>query len=138
MQANVRIQSVILNIRMSARAYGMKDNNTKYAVRRRREKREDTHEVTLVETEVEVQEPDLYQVIMHNDDFTPMEFVVSILERFFYMERRRATEVMLKVHSEGHAVCGIYTRDVAETKTTQVMEYARRYEYPLTCTMEAT
>ena len=99
---------------------------------------DDTQEVTLVEAEVALQEPHLYQVVMHNDDFTPMEFVVSILERFFYMDRRRATETMLKVHSDGQAVCGVYTRDVAETKTTQVMEYARRYEYPLTCTMEGT
>ena len=96
-----------------------------------------TQEVTLVELEAEISEPELYEVWMHNDDFTPMEFVVSILERFFYMERRRATEVMLKVHADGKAVCGIYTRDVAETKSTQVMEYARRYEYPLTCTVEA-
>lgn len=110
----------------------MKDINMKHEMRRG----DDTQEVTLVETEIDIQEPDLYQVIMHNDDFTPMEFVVSILERFFYMDRRRATETMLKVHADGQAVCGIYTRDVAETKTTQVMEYARRYEYPLTCTME--
>lgn len=111
----------------------MKGINMKYEINR-----DGTQEVTLVETEIEIQEPDLYQVVMHNDDFTPMEFVVSVLERFFYMDRRHATEVMLKVHSDGQAVCGTYTRDVAETKTTQVMEYARRYEYPLTCTMEAT
>lgn len=98
----------------------------------------DVQEVTLVEQEVELKEPHLYQVLMHNDDFTPMEFVVSVLERFFYMDRRRATETMLKVHADGQAICGVYTRDVAETKTTQVMEYARRYEYPLTCTMEGT
>lgn len=82
-------------------------------------------------------EPKLYQVYMHNDDFTPMEFVVVLLERFFFMDRRQATATMLEVHVHGKALCGIFTRDIAETKIAQVIDSARVHEYPLTCSMEA-
>lgn len=74
---------------------------------------------------------------MHNDDFTPMEFVVTVLEAFFNMDTKTATETMYQVHTKGKAVCGIYSKDVAETKVEQVMQYARRHEYPLLCTAEA-
>lgn len=90
-----------------------------------------------IKIEEEIKEPSLYQVIMHNDDYTPMEFVVDILEKHFYMDRRRATNIMLEVHTSGRAVCGVYSRDFAETKISQVTEYARRKEHPLTCSMEA-
>ena len=80
--------------------------------------------------------PPMYQVVMINDDFTPMEFVVEILEMFFGMHREQATRVMLKVHTEGRAVCGIYTRDIAETKAGQVNQYAREREHPLLCEVE--
>lgn len=85
-----------------------------------------------------VKEPSLYRVIMHNDDFTPMEFVVAVLELFFHLERRIATKIMYEVHMTGQAICGVYTKDVAETKAGQVVEYARRYEHPLMCSVEAT
>ncbi len=83
-----------------------------------------------------LKKPPRYQVVMLNDDFTPMEFVVSILETFFHMDRERAVRVMLKVHTEGRAVCGVFTKDVAETKMFQVNQYARTNEHPLMCEIE--
>lgn len=83
------------------------------------------------------QEPNFYQVIMHNDDFTPMEFVVDILEKFFFMDRRKATDIMLEVHTKGSALCGIYTREIAESKIVSVLEHAKINEHPLICSMEA-
>lgn len=80
--------------------------------------------------------PQMYKVILFNDDYTTMEFVIGVLQRFFAMDLERAQQVMLKVHNEGSAVCGIYTRDVAETKTVQVMEFAKQHEHPLRCAME--
>lgn len=82
-------------------------------------------------------EPPLYQVYIHNDDFTPMEFVIGILERFFYMERRNAAEIMLEAHVKGKALCGVFSKDCAETKISQVIEYARSHDHPLVCSMEA-
>lgn len=85
-----------------------------------------------------LKQPAMYQVVMHNDDFTPMEFVVTILERFFSMDTTRAVNVMHQIHMTGRAVCGVFTRDVAETKVDQVVDYARRHEHPLLCEIEAT
>jgi ATP-dependent Clp protease adaptor protein ClpS len=81
--------------------------------------------------------PPLYKVVLVNDDYTPMEFVVEVLERFFSMNREKATQIMLHVHTRGKGVCGIYTRDVAETKVAQVNEYSRTHQHPLLCAMEA-
>lgn len=86
----------------------------------------------------EVAKPSMYQVVILNDDFTPMDFVVVVLETFFSMNRERATQVMLHVHTRGKGVCGLYTREVAETKVTQVNEFARTHQHPLLCTMEKT
>ncbi len=83
-----------------------------------------------------VKQPPLYKVIMMNDDYTPMEFVVHVLESFFNMGREQATQVMLKVHTEGQAVCGIFTRDIAETKAAQVNQFARDNEHPLLCEID--
>lgn len=80
--------------------------------------------------------PPLYKVVMMNDDYTPMEFVVETLELFFGMDREKATRVMLTVHTQGKATCGIYSRDVAETKAAQVNQYARDNEHPLLCEIE--
>ena len=82
-------------------------------------------------------EPLAFQVYLQNDDFTPMEFVIATLETFFYMERRLAAEIMLEAHTKGKGACGIYTKDIAETKISQVIEHARLNEYPLICSMEA-
>lgn len=92
-------------------------------------------EISLV-TKSTIKEPSFYQVIMHNDDFTPMEFVVNILERFFNADRCKATEIMLEAHMKGKAICGIYTKDIAESKITQVIDYAKINEHPLNCSME--
>lgn len=83
-----------------------------------------------------LKQPPLYQVVLLNDDFTPMDFVVEVLEHFFGMNREAATRVMLTVHTRGKAGCGAYTRDVAETKATQVVDYARRHQHPLMATTE--
>jgi len=84
-----------------------------------------------------LKEPPLYRVIMLNDDFTPMEFVVEVLMMFFHMDEERATRVMLAVHTEGRAVCGVYPRDIAETKALQVNQFARANEHPLVCDIES-
>ena len=94
--------------------------------------------VAVQEEKPKLKRPPLYKVVMLNDDYTPMEFVVEILERFFYMSREKATHVMLTVHTKGKAVCGIYSRDVAETKAAQVNQYARQNEHPLLCEIEAS
>lgn len=94
--------------------------------------------VVIQEAKPVLKQPSLYQVIMHNDDFTPMEFVVEVLKQVFYMDSARATSVMYQVHMTGKAVCGIFTKDVAETKVEHAVEYARRHEHPLLCTIEAT
>ena len=80
--------------------------------------------------------PSLYRVLLLNDDYTPMEFVVYVLERFFSKSREQATEIMLHVHNHGVGVCGVFTYEVAETKVAQVLDLARRHEHPLQCTME--
>lgn len=80
--------------------------------------------------------PSLYKVLLLNDDYTPMEFVVHILERFFRKNHEEATEIMLQVHNKGVGLCGVYTYEVAETKATQVMDLARQHQHPLQCTVE--
>ncbi|WP_330959114.1 ATP-dependent Clp protease adapter ClpS [Photobacterium sp. 53610] len=90
----------------------------------------------LNEEGTQVKPPSMYKVILNNDDYTPMDFVIEVLQKFFSMDLERATQLMLTVHYEGKAVCGIFTAEVAETKVAQVMMYAREHEHPLLCTME--
>jgi ATP-dependent Clp protease adaptor protein ClpS len=90
----------------------------------------------LTRAQAKTKKPSMYRVLLLNDDFTPMDFVVHILERFFGKNRQEATEIMLHVHRKGVGICGTYTYEVAETKVTAVMDYARRNEHPLQCTME--
>lgn len=92
--------------------------------------------LAVEESRPDVKEPKLFKVILLNDDFTPMEFVVEILRLFFNLDQEKATRVMLNVHTKGKGICGVYTRDIAETKVAQVNEYARECEHPLLCTME--
>jgi ATP-dependent Clp protease adaptor protein ClpS len=87
-------------------------------------------------TRAKTQKPSLYKVLLLNDDYTPMEFVVMVLKRFFKMDIDEATRVMLHVHQKGVGVCGIFTYEVAETKVTQVMDFARKNQHPLQCTLE--
>ena len=91
----------------------------------------------LVEEErPKLQKPPLYRVILVNDDYTPMEFVVEVLQTVFGMERTKATRVMLEVHTKGKGVCGVYTYEIAETKVAQVTSIAEQQQHPLLCTME--
>lgn len=81
--------------------------------------------------------PGLYQIVLHNDDFTPMEFVMGILEKYLFMDRRQAADIMLEAHQQGKAACGLFTKDIAESKLEQITDSARLREYPLVCSMEA-
>ncbi|QBB70523.1 ATP-dependent Clp protease adapter ClpS [Pseudolysobacter antarcticus] len=92
--------------------------------------------LAVEESRPELQRPPLYQVVLMNDDFTPMDFVITVLESIFGMNRERATQVMLHVHTRGKGICGVYTREVAETKVTQVNEFSRAHQHPLLCNME--
>jgi ATP-dependent Clp protease adaptor protein ClpS len=95
------------------------------------------NDLLVQESKPQLKEPPLYQVVMLNDDYTPMEFVVQVLQTFFGMGREKATRVMLTVHTQGRAVCGVYTRDIAETKAMQVNRFARENQHPLLCEIEA-
>lgn len=92
--------------------------------------------LSVQEIEPEQKAPPLYRVVLMNDDYTPMEFVVEVLEVFFNKDRQTATHIMLTVHTQGKGVCGIYTRDIAETKAAQVNQYARKHEHPLLAEIE--
>ncbi len=91
---------------------------------------------TVVKAKPKTKKPSMYRVLLLNDDYTPMEFVVHVLEHFFNKSREAATEIMLNVHHRGVGVCGIYTYEIAETKVSQVIDFARRHQHPLQCTME--
>ena len=93
-------------------------------------------DLAVEESRPKIKQPPLYRVVLINDDYTPMEFVVDILETIFGMERTRATQVMLEVHTKGKGVCGVYNFEIAETKVEQVMGLARQHQHPLLCTME--
>lgn len=90
----------------------------------------------VAEAKPKLKRPPLYRVVLLNDDYTPMEFVVEVLEAFFFMDRELAVRVMLKVHTEGKGICGVFTREVAETKAAEVNQYARDNEHPLLCEIE--
>ena len=90
----------------------------------------------VTKTRAKTKKPSLYKVLILNDDYTPMEFVVHVLERFFAKPREEAVQIMLHVHQHGVGICGVYTFEVAETKVAQVIELARRHQHPLQCTME--
>ena len=92
--------------------------------------------LVVQEARPQLKKPLLYKVILLNDDYTPMEFVVRVLERFFHKNREQATHIMLHVHQKGMGICGVFTREVAETKVRQVMLYAAENQHPLQCTME--
>jgi ATP-dependent Clp protease adaptor protein ClpS len=90
----------------------------------------------VTKTRPKTKKPSLYKVLLLNDDYTPMEFVVLVLEKYFSKGREEATRIMLHVHHKGVGVCGVYTYEVAETKVTQVMDFSRQHGHPLQCTME--
>jgi Uncharacterized conserved protein len=90
----------------------------------------------VVKTRPKAKKPSLFRVILLNDDYTPMDFVVHILERFFHKNHDEATQIMLHVHRRGVGVCGVYSYEVAETKVNQVLDFSRRHQHPLQCTLE--
>lgn len=94
------------------------------------------HGLVVEEAKPRLKRPPLYQVVLLNDDFTPMDFVVDVLEHIFGMDRTTATRVMLEVHTRGKGVCGVFTYEIAETKVAQVTTYARDHQHPLLCRME--
>ena len=94
------------------------------------------HGLLVAPGKPEVAPPPQYQVMLLNDDYTPMDFVVTVLQSFFSMDMDKATQVMLHVHTRGRGICGVYTREVAETKVAQVNEFSRMNQHPLMCTME--
>jgi ATP-dependent Clp protease adaptor protein ClpS len=104
-----------------------------------RKKRQDANgpgTAVITKTRPQTKRPSMYRVLLLNDDYTPMEFVVHVLERFFNKDREAATQIMLHVHHHGIGECGVYTYEVAETKVTQVMDFARKHHHPLQCVME--
>jgi len=98
--------------------------------------RDGTGTGVIVKSKTRTKKPSMYKVLMLNDDYTPMEFVVMVLERFFNKGHEDATRIMLHVHQKGIGVCGVYTYEVAETKVTQTMDLARQHQHPLQCTLE--
>ncbi|MGD9859104.1 MAG: ATP-dependent Clp protease adapter ClpS [Marinobacterium sp.] len=101
------------------------------------EHHDDDGSLATAETKPQLKRPPMYRVVLMNDDYTPMDFVIEVLMIFFNMDQEKATQVMLAVHTQGKGVCGVYTRDVAETKATQVNQYARENKHPLLCEVES-
>ncbi len=97
---------------------------------------DDSHGLATEEVKPEVKKPSMYRVVLLNDDYTPMDFVVAVLIMFFGMDQEKATQVMLSVHTQGKGVCGVFTKDVAETKAAIVTQYARDNSHPLLCEVE--
>lgn len=93
--------------------------------------------LAVQEAKPAVKRPSLYKVVLINDDYTPMEFVVHVLETFFSMNREKATQIMLNVHVQGKGLCGVYTKEIAETKVNLVNDYSREHQHPLMCSMES-
>ncbi len=96
----------------------------------------DSPESVAEKAQPQLKRPRMYKVLLLNDDYTPMEFVVRVLEQFFNLNREKATQVMLHVHTRGKGVCGVYTYEIAETKVSQVNEFSREHQHPLMCTLE--
>ena len=106
------------------------------AVRKAGDENNGVGSAAVTQVKPKTQKPSLYRVLLLNDDYTPMEFVVYVLERFFNKSREEATRIMLHVHQHGVGVCGVFTYEIAETKVAQVTTYARQHQHPLLCTME--
>jgi ATP-dependent Clp protease adaptor protein ClpS len=98
----------------------------------------DEHGLATAEAKPRLKRPPLYRVILLNDDYTPMEFVVEVLQKIFSLDRTTATRIMLEVHTKGKGVCGVYSYEIAETKVAQVTGLAQQHQHPLLCTMEET
>lgn len=115
------------------------NNNSKYEIKASTRKGDDTRDPgvgTITDTKPKLKKPPLFKVLLLNDDFTPMDFVIHILQKFFHLSLQDATQVMLAVHQKGIGVCGIFTYEIAETKVRSVLAYAKTHEHPLQCTLE--
>jgi len=95
-----------------------------------------SHGIAVAPVKPELQKPSMYQVVMLNDDYTPMDFVIEVLTLFFSMDIEKASQVMLAVHTQGKAVCGVFTKDIAETKAAQVVAFAKEHQHPLMCEVQ--
>ena len=102
----------------------------------RKQGQDDSSTGVVIETKPRTKQPSMYKVLMLNDDYTPMEFVVHVLEKVFGKPREEATLIMLHVHRRGVGICGVFTYEIAETKVTQTVDYARKHQHPLQCTLE--
>lgn len=122
--------------RQKARLAAVSDRLRAMAPRRRGEGDDSSGVAVIPQTRTRTQKPNLYRVLLLNDDYTPMEFVVDVLQRFFNKSIEDATRIMLLVHQNGVGECGIYTYEIAETKVTLVMDFARKHQHPLQCVME--
>jgi ATP-dependent Clp protease adaptor protein ClpS len=131
----------MLCIRLSAQAIVLTSQKTQFSrypavAGERPDEHDGQTGIVVEEAAPKVKQPPLYNVVLLNDDYTPMEFVVEVLERFFRMNREAATRVMLEVHMKGKGICGVFTYEIAETKVAQVITYARDNQHPLMCTLE--
>ena len=97
---------------------------------------EDINQSVLIKSKIKLKRPSLYKVLLLNDDYTPMEFVVMVLENFFNKSNQEATKIMLHIHQKGIGICGIYTYEVAESKSSEVINFSKQHEHPLQCTIE--
>lgn len=104
--------------------------------RQENDNQDDVQGSVVTKTKPRTKKPSMYKVLMLNDDYTPMDFVVHVLQKFFKMPESEAMRIMLQVHQQGHGVCGIFSFEVAESKVHQVVDYARKHEHPLQCTLE--
>jgi len=121
---------------VQTRGEGGVDSEPRMMAEDDRKRRNEPGTVVITKTKPQTKRPSMYRVLILNDDYTPMEFVVHVLERFFGKDHEAATRIMLHVHHHGIGECGIYTYEVAETKVTQVMDFARKHQHPLQCVME--
>ncbi len=97
---------------------------------------EDEDGLVIQESQAALKPPSMYKVVLVNDDYTPMDFVIDVLQLFFSMDQEKSTQVMLAIHTQGRAVCGVYSRDIAETKAAQVNQYSRENQHPLLCEVD--
>ncbi len=111
-------------------------NSGKMSEQDKKDLQREGHDLAVEEAQPKLKRPPLYRVVLLNDDYTPMEFVVEVLQSIFGMERPKATRVMLEVHTKGKGICGVYDYQIAETKVAQVMSIAQQQQHPLLCTME--
>ena len=100
------------------------------------EQHDEAHGVAVAPTKPKLEKPSMYRVVMLNDDYTPMDFVIEVLSKFFSFDLEKCTQIMMAVHTEGQAVCGTYTKDTAETKAAQVIAYAKEHQHPLMCDVQ--